>query len=145
MLSIGFHGKLRESTYRTNTYIYYFQVAEFVKYNGVYRDPILAREAGKCPIDDAASNSTSNATDEKSESSLLEDKILAEIPPDGIVRVYAKCPLRLNKTYFVSTTLHVTRNGRPRLLMCCQHFDEHYAMAHLTDLLHRQECCRHEL
>lgn len=135
-----FHGKLRRSTFRINTHLHYFQVADFVKYNGRYQDPLLVQESGRCPAEEIDSNST--ATEETQDSS-LQDRIRAEIPPTGTVRVIAKCPLRLNKTYFVSATLHITRNGRPRLLMCCQHSDEHYAMAHLNQLVRTRECCRH--
>ena len=135
-----FYGKLRRSVYRTNTYLYYFQVAHFMKYNGLYRDPHLAREIENCPAEETHSNVTEKEPDEDSS---LEDSILAEIPPTGMVRVIAKCPLRLNKTYFVSATLHITRNGRPRLIMCCQHSDERFAVTHLVEMVHRQECCRH--
>lgn len=131
----GFHGKLRSMTYRNNLYIYYFQVADFVKYNGVYKDPLLARDAAMCPDSSASANDTKTL--------FSNEDISDEIPPDGTVRVYAKCPLRVNKTYFVSGHLHATKNGRPRLIMCCTHADEHYAITHLADLLHRQECCRH--
>ncbi len=115
--------------------MYYFQVADFVKYNGAYKDPLLARDAAMCPGTSPSSNET--------ETAFSNEDILDEIPPDGTVRVYAKCPLRINKTYFVSGHLHVTKNGRPRLMMCCTHADEHYTISHLADLVHRQECCRH--
>lgn len=135
----AFHGKLTRSVFRTNTYLYYFQVAEFVKYNGQYQEQLLEEEIEKCPVEVSNSNSTVNDTEDLS----LLEMITAEIPRSGTVRVIAKCPLRLRKTYFVSATTHITRNGRPRLIMCCQHSDEHYAVAHLADLVHRQECCRH--
>lgn len=127
--------------YRINTYLYYFQVARYTKYNGLYKDPHLVREIGNCPAEGNRSNTAKDDSDE--EDSSLEENILAEIPPSGTVRVIAKCPLRLNKTYFVSAKLHITRNGRPRLIMCCQHSDEHFAVTHLVELVHRQQCCRY--
>ena len=116
-------------------------MADFVKYNGQYQEPLLEEEVGKCPVEESNSNSTTAEVDGEDLSYL--EMITAEVPRHGIVRVIAKCPLRLHKTYFVSATAHITRNGRPKLNMCCQHSDEHYAIAHLRDLVHTQECCRH--
>ena len=142
----AFHGKLRRSVFRNNVYLYYFQVAEFARYNGEYQNPVLRHSAQMCPVGETASNnSTAIDETEESEDILLQQRITEEIPETvgSTVRVIAKCPLRIDKTYFVSAHLHITRNGRPRLLMCCQHSDEHFTMAHLTQLVHRQQCCRH--
>ena len=148
----AFHGKLLRSVYRTNTYLNYFKVAEFVRYNGEYGNPILAHQAGACPIVTTTTTTNSsielNGTEEEEEEEQggvldLLESIEQEVPQTGTVRVIAKCPMRLNKTYFVSARLHTARSGRPRLIMCCQHSDEHFTKAHLTHLLHRQECCRH--
>ena len=140
----AFHGKLLRSVFRTNTYLHYFQVAEFVRYNGEYENPILSHHTRDCPIVTSNSSSTHYRHENDTEPGpSLEERIAAEIPVSGTVRVISKCPLKLNKTYFVSARLHLARSGRSRLLMCCQHSDEHFAEAHLAQLIHRQECCRH--
>ena len=119
-------------------------MAEFLRYNGEYQNPLLSHAASRCPVEGVVSNLTAAvAVNRSHEAVLLEERISAEIPTSGTVRVMAKCPLRINKTYFVSAVLHITRNGRPRLLMCCQHSDEHFALAHLNQLVRRQVCCRH--
>jgi hypothetical protein len=139
----AFHGKLLRSVYRTNTHLNYFQVAEFVRYNGEYRKPILAHHTADCPIVSSNSNSENGTELVETAGPTLEERIAAEIPVSGTVRVIAKCPLKPNKTYFVSARLHIAPSGRPRLIMCCQHSDEHFAEAHLEHLILRQECCRH--
>lgn len=141
----AFHGKLLRSEFRTNTYLYYFQVAEYMRYNGEYQHPLLSHAASRCPSEETSvvNSTVVVAANRSQEEVLLQERIAAEIPISGTVRVIAKCPLRINKTYFVSAMLHFTRNGRPRLLMCCQHSDEHFALAHLNQLVHRQVCCRH--
>ena len=136
------------SVFRINTYLHYFQVAEFVRYNGEYGNPILAHAAGLCPTSSPSNSSSAaaeagNGTESQQTGLELRERIAAEVPVAGTVRVIAKCPLKRGKTYFVSARLHLARSGRPRLIMCCQHSDEHFAEAHLAQLLHRQECCRH--
>lgn len=153
MYFVAFHGKLVRSEFRINTYLHYFQVAEFVRYNNEYEDQILAHHAGRCQENSLETdtnfttpNSTAISTTEILENEdtlLLEERITEEIPRNGTVRVIAKCPLKPKKNYFVSANLHFAPSGRPRLLMCCQHSDEHFAQAHLAHLVHRQECCRH--
>ena len=146
LLTTGFLGKLRSAIYRPNLNVYYFQVAEYVKYHRVYKDPFLAQLDGRCPSDTI--NSTDNETlleneNDSENETVLDSRVISQMESGGLLRVYAKCPLKANKTYFVSTTLHFTKNGRPRLIMCCQHNDEHYALNYLTNLLHDQECCRY--
>lgn len=65
------------------------------------------------------------------------------VPTEGLVKVYSKCALKVNKTYMISARHHLPQKGRGRIALCCADDEERYARSHLEDMLKRQECCRY--
>ena len=136
-----FIGKVAESRYdyqasiisQIGHYEIYLKIGLMIKYGGVYLEQlqVLNKSEGKC-----GGQGYDNKTN------LIRRSFENDyIPKKGRIRVYSKCPLKINRTYMVAGSLFVGRAGGAWLVVCCADDDVQFAQSYLDEVLWRKDCC----
>ena len=135
-----FLGKLNATTYSGGHFNHYFKSVDFIKYDGKYSASSIYLPENECNHNNTT-DLLKSGTPQFGTSMMVSPSANAIVPTEGLVKVYSKCALKLNKTYLISARHHLPQKGKGRIVLCCADDDERYVRSYLEDKLARQECC----
>ena len=139
-----FLGKLNTTNYLNSKghFNHYFNSVEFIKYDGIYSAGSLYLPENEC-----SGNNTTEllkpAAPEFGTTVMVNPGANVFVPSEGLVKVYSKCILKVNRTYLISARRHIPQKGKGKIILCCADDDERFVRSYLEDMLARQECCRY--